>query len=108
VTFYHFTVLVGWIAVVLGLVVAYTQFKRMTQRGIEGVSLATWTLFLYLDLFWILYGLSAHSWQLIIGCTITLPLQLLIWFELKPFRRLRVSLHSLTLFATFSILPALQ
>lgn len=106
--FHSFTVDVGWIAVVMSLVVAYTQFKRMTKHGVEGVSLATWTLFLYLDIFWILYGVAVHSWQLIIGCSIALPLQLLIWFELKPFTRFRVSLQSFALFIAFSTLPALQ
>ena len=95
--FYSFTVAVGWLAVVLGVVVAHVQFKRMSQRGVEGVSLATWTQFLYLDIFWILYGVAAHSWRLMIGCTITLPLQLLIWIELKPWERFRVSFHSLAL-----------
>ena len=107
-SFYSFTVAIGWIAAVLSVVVVYTQFKRMSQRGVEGVSLATWTLFLYLDIFWILYGLAVHSWPLIIGCTITLPLQLLIWFQLKPWERSRVSIHSLVLFVTFSAVPALQ
>jgi uncharacterized protein with PQ loop repeat len=108
VNFYSFTVSVGWLAVALGLVVSYAQFKRMTKHGIEGVSLATWTLFLYLDVFWIFYGVAVHSWQLIIGCSITLPLQLLIWFELKPWERIRVSLNSLALFVAFSIPPAIQ
>jgi len=106
--FYSFTAAVGWLAVVLGVFVAYAQFKRMSKRGIEGVSLATWTLLLYLDIFWAFYGVAAHSWQLIVGCTITFPLQLLIWFGLKPFERFRVSLHSLALFGVFSILPALE
>jgi len=108
VNFYSFTVAIGWIAAVLSVVVVYTQFKRMSQRGVEGVSLATWTLFLYLDIFWILYGVAVHSWQLMIGGTITLPLQLLIWFQLKPWERSRVSIHSLVLFVAFSAVPALQ
>lgn len=106
--FYSVTVTAGWIAVVLSVVVAYTQFKRMSERGTEGVSLATWTLFLYLDIFWILYGIAVNSWQLIIGCGIALPLQLLIWFRLKPREQVRVSFHSLLLFCAFSILPALK
>lgn len=106
--FLSFTVAIGWIAAVLSVVVVYTQFKRMTRHGIEGVSLATWTLFLYLDIFWILYGVAVHSWQLMVGCTITLPLQLLIWFELKPWERLRVSFHTLALFSAFTILPAVN
>jgi uncharacterized protein with PQ loop repeat len=105
--FHSFTVAIGWIAAVLSVVVVYTQFKRMSQRGVEGVSLATWTLFLYLDIFWILYGVAVHSWQLMIGGTIALPFQLLIWLELKPWERSRVSVHSLALFVVFSVLPAL-
>jgi uncharacterized protein with PQ loop repeat len=108
VNFYNITVAVGWIAVILSVVVAYTQFKRMSERGTEGVSLATWTLFLYLDIFWILYGIGVHSWQLIIGCSIALPLQLMIWFRLNPRENIRVSFHSLLLFTAFSVLPALK
>jgi uncharacterized protein with PQ loop repeat len=107
VTFYTVTVIIGWIAVALGGLVAFTQFRRMKSRGIEGVSLATWTFFLYMALFWILYGVSIHSWQLIIGSALALPLQMMIWGRLKPWTRPGVALNSLLFFAAFCCAPAI-
>jgi uncharacterized protein with PQ loop repeat len=107
VTFYVFTVIIGWSAVVLSGVVAFSQFRRINHRGIEGVSLATWTLFTYMALFWILYGISIHSWQLVVGSVVALPFQLMIWQRLKPWDRPRVGLHSLAFFAAFCCAPAI-
>jgi uncharacterized protein with PQ loop repeat len=107
VTFYTVTIIIGWIAVLLGGVVGLTQFRRMSQRGVEGVSLATWTLFLYLALFWALYGISIHSWQLIIGSALALPLQGMVWARLKPWTRPRLAIQSLILFAAFCCVPAI-
>jgi uncharacterized protein with PQ loop repeat len=106
VTFYTVTIIIGWVAVALGGVVGLAQFRRMNKRGVEGVSLATWTLFLYLAIFWALYGISIHSWQLIIGSAITLPLQGMVWGRLKPWTRPRLALQSLILFAAFCCAPA--
>ncbi|HEY5092269.1 MAG TPA: hypothetical protein VII60_03305 [Acidimicrobiales bacterium] len=107
-SFHSFTVAMGWVAVVLGVFVSYGQFRRMTKRGNEGVSLATWTLFLYLDIFWILYGVDVHSWQLILACVASLPFQVLIWLQLGPFDRLGVCVRSLGILLAFCILPALE
>jgi uncharacterized protein with PQ loop repeat len=107
VSFYAITVFLGWLAVVLGAIVAYTQFRRISGRGIEGVSLATWTLFVYMGVFWTLYGVSIHSWQLVLGGAVSLPLQLMIWLRLKPWNRPRVSVHSLIFFAAFCSVPAI-
>jgi uncharacterized protein with PQ loop repeat len=106
VTFYTVTTIIGWFAVVLGGVVAFTQYRRMSERGIEGVSLATWTLFLYMAVFWILYGVSIHSWQLTVGSAVALPLQIMIWSRLKPWTRPQVAVHSLLFFAVFCCAPA--
>jgi uncharacterized protein with PQ loop repeat len=107
VTFYTVTIIIGWIAVLLGGVVGLAQFRRMSQRGVEGVSLATWTLFLYLAVFWALYGISIHSWQLIIGSALSLPLQGMVWARLKPWTRPRLAINSLILFAAFCCVPAI-
>ena len=101
------TVIIGWFAVALGGVVGLAQFRRMSRRGVEGVSLATWTLFLYLALFWALYGISIHSWQLIIGSGLWLPLQVMVWSRLKPWTRPRLALQSLLLFMAFCCAPAI-
>lgn len=100
------SIVVGWIAVVLGSIVAYTQYRRIARRGVEGVSFATWTLFIYVGIFWVIFGVSVHSWQLIIGCSITLPLQVLIWYRLKPLKKIRSSLYALLFILAFCLLPA--
>jgi uncharacterized protein with PQ loop repeat len=107
VNFYDVSILIGWIAVVLGCVVAYAQYKRISTRGVEGVSFTTWTLFIYLGIFWVAYGFDVHSWELIIGCGVTLPLQLLIWHRLKPWERIRANVYSFVIIVSFCFLPAL-
>jgi uncharacterized protein with PQ loop repeat len=107
VDFYDVSIAIGWIAVALGCVVAYAQYKRISTRGVEGVSFTTWTLFIYLGVFWVVYGFDVHSWELIIGCGATLPLQLLIWRQLKPWERIRANGYSFVLIASFCFLPAL-
>jgi uncharacterized protein with PQ loop repeat len=107
VNFYDVSILIGWIAVVLGCAVAYAQYKRISTRGVEGVSFTTWTLFIYLGIFWVTYGFDVHSWQLIIGCGVTLPLQLLIWHRLKPWERIRANVYSFVIIVSFCFLPAL-
>lgn len=106
-SFYSISVLIGWFAVALGAVVALAQFRRVNTSGIEGVSLATWTLFLYLSLFWMLYGISIHSWQLVVGSVLVLPLQLMIWARLKPWDRSTVVVRSLVFFVAFCCAPAI-
>jgi uncharacterized protein with PQ loop repeat len=107
VSFYDVSVAIGWLAVVLGCVVAYAQYRRISTRGVEGVSFTTWTLFIYLGIFWVVYGFDVHSWELIIGCGVTLPLQFLIWYRLKPWERIRANVYSFTLISSFCVLPAL-
>jgi hypothetical protein len=93
--------------VVLGCVVAYTQYKRISSRGGQGVSFTTWTLYIYLSIFWVAYGFDVRSWELIIGCGVTLPLQLLFWHRLKPWERIRANVYSFVIIASFCFLPAL-
>jgi uncharacterized protein with PQ loop repeat len=107
VSFNDVSIAVGWLAVVLGTATAYTQYRRMTTRGIEGVSFATWTLFIYVGMFWVVYGTSVHSWQLVIGCSITLPFQFLIWYQLRPREKLPATLYAFLFIAACCALPAL-
>ncbi len=106
-SFTTFTLAVGWIAVVLGSLTAYQQYRRMTRRGVEGVSFVTWTLLLYISAFWVAYGIDAGSWQMIIGCAAPIPFQLMIWLRLSPRDRLGVCLGSLVFLSAFCFLPAI-
>jgi uncharacterized protein with PQ loop repeat len=98
----------GWLAVVLGIVGTIAQYVRINRLGVEGVSLATWTLFILLGSFWITYGaVSAHSWQVLLGSLLILPLQVSIVMRLKPWRRWRVTSRSFAFFVVSCVLPTL-
>jgi uncharacterized protein with PQ loop repeat len=103
---YHiFTVEMGWLAVLSGVVGTATQLRRVSTRGIEGVSLATWVLFVYMGCFWITYGFSARSVEVILGSALILPMQLSILFRLKPWLRAAVPLRALGYFTLCCVVP---
>jgi uncharacterized protein with PQ loop repeat len=68
----------GWIAVGLTFLGTYSQVRRVRRLGVEGVSLATWSLFILMGCFWISYGTIQHSAIIIAGSATILPLQLII------------------------------
>jgi uncharacterized protein with PQ loop repeat len=107
VTFATFSTVVGWLAVTLGTTAAYVQFSRLRRRGVEGVSLATWTLFVYLAFFWIVYGAVVHSWPLVMGSALALPLQALILMRLRPWERRSVVVRSFGFLVVCCAAPAL-
>jgi hypothetical protein len=58
--------------------------------------------------FWVAYGVvSAHSWQVILGSLLILPLQVSIVVRLKPWRRWRVTTRSFAFFVVACVLPTL-
>ena len=104
-SFHSTTVLLGWAAVLVGFFGVYAQFHRAGTVGVEGVSLATWVLFVYMGCFWITYGLFAHSPEVSLGSVVALPLQLAILFRLKPWKHPRVAGRALVFFALCCLLP---
>jgi uncharacterized protein with PQ loop repeat len=104
--FYDVTVWIGWIAVLLGMIVAATQFNRINANGVEGVSLATWALFVLLSLFWACYGVSIKSWEVVLGSLVALPFQLFILIRLRPWARREVIGRSFLFFALACFVPA--
>ncbi len=98
---------VGWVAVALGTTAAYLQFRRVGRHGAHGVSLSTWTLFVLLAIFWMLYGLSVRSWPLLVGTVLALPWQLSILVRLRPWQRWDVVARALALVLVCSLAPAL-
>jgi uncharacterized protein with PQ loop repeat len=107
VSFATFSTLVGWLAVVLGTLAARAQYARLRRHGIEGVSLATWALLTLLSVFWTVYGVSQHSWQLAIASAVTLPLQLSILRRLEPWSKKRVLVLALGLVVVSCLGPGL-
>ncbi len=96
-------------AVFLGVVGTYAQFVRANRRGVEGISFATWALFVFMGCFWITYGaVSAHSYQVILGSLLVLPFQLAIVFRLKPWTERKVLARSFLFFAACCVLPTLM
>lgn len=106
--FHAAALLLGWVAVLVGVVGVWVQFRRASLLGIEGVSLATWVLFVYMGGFWITYGaLSAHSWDVVLGSLLAFPLQLAIVFRLRPWREWKVVAQAFLFFAVTCVMPAL-
>ena len=100
------TAAIGWLAVAVGLVGTAAQWRRVSLEGVEGVSLATWSLFTMMGGFWIAYGLAAGSWPVVLGSLIVLPLQVAILIRLAPWRAWRTVGWSLALFAVSCLMPA--
>jgi len=65
----------GWTAVLFTVGGTFAQFRRATRLSIEGVSLATWTLFVFMSIFWMTYGVDRHSAVIILASVLTLPFQ---------------------------------
>lgn len=105
--FHPIAEILGWIAVALGVVSTYIQLRRVAQLGIEGVSLATWILFAYMACFWIIYGVVARSWVVIMGSLLALPLQIPIVVRLSPLRNWRTSLYAFVFFALCCVAPTI-
>ena len=101
-------VVVSWSAVVVGTWAVVAQYRRVSDQGVEGVSLATWLLFSLIGGFWISYGaFSAHSMAVIWGSLLCWPFQLAIVFRLAPLRHRRGSLQALGVFVVCCLAPAL-
>jgi uncharacterized protein with PQ loop repeat len=95
----------GWLAVLIGFVGTYAQYRRVSARGVAGVSLATWVLFVYMGCFWITYGLVAHSVQVSLGSLTILPMQAAIVVRLRPWHHKVVVARALASFVACCVAP---
>ena len=107
-SFHSATVLLGWAAVLVGFFGVYAQFHRAGTIGVEGVSLGTWILFVYMGCFWITYGLFANSPEVSLGSIVAMPLQVAILFRLKPWEHPRVAGRALVFFTLCCLLPGVM
>ncbi|MHB1210275.1 MAG: hypothetical protein ACYC1I_11315 [Acidimicrobiales bacterium] len=106
--FHTTALLLGWGAVLIGVVGVWAQFRRARQFGTEGVSLATWVLFAYMGVFWITYGaVSAHSWEIVLGSLIAFPIQVAIVVRLRPWREWRILALSFAFFLVTCLIPTM-
>ncbi|HEY7931777.1 MAG TPA: hypothetical protein VIC81_05885 [Acidimicrobiales bacterium] len=106
-TLHFVAALIGWGAVIVGLWSTWIQFRRIQHRGHEGVSLATWVLFLFMGVFWMTYGVVRRSPEIIMGSLIVFPLQIAIVARLQPFHHSRVLVRSFGYFALLCVAPVL-
>src|SRR5487761_2139276 len=95
----------GWAAVLMGLGGTLAQFSRARRLGVEGVSLATWVLFVFMGCFWTTYGVVAHSPEIVMGSLLVLPLQLSIVYRLRPWKSTDVVVRSFAFFVVCCVLP---
>jgi hypothetical protein len=70
-----------------------------------GVSLTTWILFIYLGVFWIIYCIDVHSWQLVFGGLVAVPFEVLLLVDLRPWSRPEVVVRRLILVALCCLAP---
>ncbi len=104
-SFHALAPVLGWVAVGVGLVGTAAQFRRLHRRGLDGVSVATWVLFVLMGGFWITYGAVDRSWTIVMGSLIVLPLQLGIVLRLRPWRHGRTVVTTTTFFLVSCVLP---
>ena len=97
----------GWLAAIVGVASVVPQFRRSRSIGVEGVSLATWSLFALLGCFWIAYGVVVHSLQLIVLSSALLPLQLTIIRRLQPGHHVAVIARALGYFIACCVVPSM-
>jgi uncharacterized protein with PQ loop repeat len=77
-------------AIGIGVVSTVVQFLRIIRNGVEGVSLATWSLFVFTSVFWVSYGIvSSHSLAVVLGSALVAPFQIYIVARLSPLREWR-------------------
>jgi uncharacterized protein with PQ loop repeat len=75
---------IGWVALLLGVGSTVAQFDRVRRLGVEGVSIATWTLFFLMSCFWVFYGVAVHSVVVVLSSVILMPFQCSIVRRLEP------------------------
>lgn len=106
-TYHDLAIIIGWIAVSFGIPATVAQWRRVETKGVEGVSHATWLLFVFMSCFWITYGFVAHSAQVTWGSLVCLPFQLAIVYRLKFWRRARVPALTFLFFLVSVVAPTL-
>lgn len=97
----------GWVAVVFSALSTVVQFRRINRRGPQGVSLATWTLFALMGVFWSSYGAAQHSLIIVLGSLPLLPIQVALIARLSPLRHRHVLLRAGVSAALFCVVPTL-
>lgn len=64
---------VGWSGVTAGAATTLAQVVRVRREGTDGVNATTWALFTLMSAFWLAYGISAGSPEVVAGTLLGLP-----------------------------------
>jgi len=98
----------GWLAVAVGALSFFAQYRRSVRKGLDGVSLSTWLLFGLNGGLWAFYGaLYAHSTEIVVGSLICLPFQFAVVMRLSPWRLYRATLGALGVFVGCCVVPGI-
>jgi len=87
VTWHLFATTAGVLGLLSGYWMTWVQFHRARTVGTEGISLATWLLFLWMGFFWASYGLAISNELMWGGSLPLLPLQAALVWQLAPLRQ---------------------
>lgn len=68
----------GYVAVTCGFIMTMIQAVRIQRRGPEGVSALAWSLFLWINTFYAVYGWAMRYWPVAIGASIISPVMAFI------------------------------
>ena len=96
-TWHLFATTAGVLGLLSGYWMTWVQFHRARTVGTEGISLATWLLFLWMGFFWASYGLAISNELMWGGSLPLLPLQAALVWQLAPLRQPK------TIMVTFEI-----
>lgn len=101
-TWHAFATIAGVLGVLGGYWTTWIQLRRARTVGTEGISLATWLLFLWMGVFWASYGLSISNHLMWAGSLPLLPLQGALVWKLHPFRQPRTIVVTVVAIALLS------
>lgn len=74
----------GYVAVSCGFIMTMIQAVRIQRRGPEGVSPLAWSLFLWTNTFFAIYGWATHYLPVAIGASIISPIMAFIVYKTGP------------------------
>jgi len=97
--------LAGWGGTALGFWMSLAQFRRARREGVAGIAIATWSIFTFMGVFWIAYGIEQHSLVIWLSAAVCQPLQIALVFLLNPLVNVRRVIRALAIVGLGCYLP---
>jgi len=98
--------IVGWGGVTAGACTTLLQALLVRRKGTDGVNATTWSLFTLMSAFWLSYGLSVESPEVVVGTILGLPFLLRLLWMLDATERRRGLVKGATAMFVMAWLPA--